>query len=361
MKIAVVGLGYWGPNLLRNLVALVGADSVVMVEQSLDRIAAMAAQYPSVGWSTSLDDTLNDDEVEAVIIATPVSTHARLARAALEAGRHVLVEKPLAGSVVDAAELVVCAEERERVLMVGHTFLFSPRVERMAEYLAEGRLGAIHYATSSRLNLGLHQRDIGVIWDLAAHDFSILFHLLEEFPVSVQTSGRGMVRADTLDVAFVNLCFASGIVASVDVSWLAPKKVRNTVLVGDSQMMVYDDLDNEGPVKIYDKGVVKPDPENFGEHQLTYRQGDVLAPYVAPREPLAQELAHFVDCIQGTAVAPCLSDGRFGLRVVEALEAAEHSWSTGGLPVTVEPVLPGRQVTAATGTVRKLAGSDHSS
>ncbi len=254
MKIAIVGLGYWGPNLLRNLVALVGAESVVMVEQSLDRIAAMAGLYPSVDWSTSLDDVLDDDEVEAVIVATPVSTHAHLARTALEAGRHVLVEKPLAGSVADAAELVVCAEERDRVLMVGHTFLFSPRVERMAEYLAEGRLGAIHYATSSRLNLGLHQHDIGVIWDLAAHDFSILFHLLDEFPVSVQTSGRGMVRADTLDVAFVNLCFASGIVASVDVSWLAPKKVRNTVLVGDRQMMVYDDLDNEGPVKIYDKG-----------------------------------------------------------------------------------------------------------
>ncbi len=361
MKIAIVGLGYWGPNLLRNLVALVGAESVVMVEQSLDRIAAMAGLYPSVDWSTSLEDVLDDDEVEAVIVATPVSTHADLARTALEAGRHVLVEKPLAGSVIDAAELVVCAEERDRVLMVGHTFLFSPRVERMAEYLAEGRLGAIHYATSSRLNLGLHQHDIGVIWDLAAHDFSILFHLLDEFPVSVQTSGRGMVRADTLDVAFVNLCFASGIVASVDVSWLAPKKVRNTVLVGDRQMMVYDDLDNEGPVKIYDKGVVKPDPENFGEHQLTYRQGDVLAPYVAPREPLAQELAHFVDCIQGQVSSPFLSDGRFGLRVVEALEAAERSWSEGGLPVTIEPALPGRDAAASTGQVRKLAGSDRSS
>lgn len=360
MKIAIVGLGYWGPNLLRNLVPQVGTESVVMVEQSLDRIAAMAGLYPSVAWSTSLDDTLDDEDVQAVIIATPVSTHAHLTRAVLEAGRHVLVEKPLAGSVVDAAELVLCAEARERILMVGHTFLFSPRVERMAEYLDEGRLGAIHYATSSRLNLGLHQRDIGVIWDLAAHDFSILFHLLDEFPVSVQTSGRGMVRADTLDVAFINLRFASGIVASVDVSWLAPKKVRNTVLVGDRQMMVYDDLDNEGPVKIYDKGVVKPDPETFGEHQLTYRQGDVLAPYVGPREPLAQELAHFVDCIHGKGSNPCLSDGRFGLRVVEALEAAERSWYEGGRPVPIEPALPGRN-TVPNGTVRKLTRSDRSS
>jgi predicted dehydrogenase len=359
VKVAIVGLGYWGPNLLRNLVSLIGPGSVVMVERSLDRIAAMAALFPSVNWSTSLDDVLEDDEVEAVVVATPVSTHAELTRTALEAGRHVLVEKPLAGSVADAADLVSCAQERERVLMVGHTFLFSPRVERMAEYLAEGGLGAIHYATSSRLNLGLHQRDIGVIWDLAAHDFSILFHLLDEFPVSVQTAGRGMIRADTLDVAFVNLCFASGIVASVDVSWLAPKKVRNTVLVGDRQMMVYDDLDNEGPVKIYDKGVVKPDPENFGEHQLTYRQGDVLAPYVPPREPLAQELAHFLRCIDGGVDTPCLSDGRFGLRVVEALEAAERSWREGSLPVTIDPVsVEWRSPAVPAG--QRPAGSDRS-
>ncbi|MBW3643016.1 MAG: Gfo/Idh/MocA family oxidoreductase, partial [Actinobacteria bacterium] len=329
MKTAVVGLGYWGPNLLRNLVALEGPESVVVVEKSLDRVALIATQYPSITCSTSLDQVLDDEEVEAVILATPVSTHAELALAALEAGRHVLVEKPLAASVADASAVVARAEERQRVLMVGHTFLFSPRVELMAQYLADDRLGRVQYATSSRLNLGLHQRDIGVIWDLASHDFSILFHLLGEFPVSVQTAGRGMVRTDNLDVAFVTLTFPSGIVASVDVSWLAPRKVRNTVLVGNQQMMVYDDLDNEGPIKIYDKGVVIPDPENFGEHQLTYRHGDVLAPFVPAREPLAQELAHFLDCINGAAPLPCRSDGRFGLRVVEALEAAERSWRQG--------------------------------
>ena len=340
MKTAIVGLGYWGPNLLRNLVALEGPKAVVVVEKSLDRIAAIATQYPSITCSTSLDQVLDDEEVEAVILATPVSTHAELALAALEAGRHVLVEKPLAASVADATAVVERAEERQRVLMVGHTFLFSPRVELMAQYLADGRLGRVQYATSSRLNLGLHQRDIGVLWDLASHDFSILFHLLGEFPVSLQTAGRGMVRTDNLDVAFVTLTFPSGIIASVDVSWLAPRKVRNTVLVGNQRMMVYDDLDNEGPVKIYDKGVVIPDPENFGEHQLTYRHGDVLAPFVPPREPLAQELAHFLDCINGAVPLPCRSDGRFGLRVVEALEAAERSWRQCGQPVAVGTTLP---------------------
>ena len=339
MKTAIVGLGYWGPNLLRNLVALQGPNSVVAVEKSLDRVAAVATQYPSITCSASLDRVLEDDEVEAVILATPVGTHAELALAALEAGRHVLVEKPLAGSVADASAVVARAEKEDRVLMVGHTFLFSPRVELMAQYLADGRLGRVQYATSSRLNLGLHQRDIGVIWDLASHDFSILFHLLGEFPVSVQTAGRGMVRTDNLDVAFITLRFPSGIVASVDVSWLAPRKVRNTVLVGNQQMMVYDDLDNEGPIKIYDKGIVMPDPENFGEHQLTYRHGDVLVPFVSAREPLAQELAHFLDCISGAPSPPCRSDGRFGLRVVEALEAAERSWHEGGQPVAVESAL----------------------
>lgn len=334
MKVAIVGLGYWGPNLLRNLVALIGPESVVVVDHSLDRIAAVMPQYPALTYHLTLDQALRDDEVGAVIVATPVSSHAALAQKALQAGRHVLVEKPLASSVAEARGLVACAEERDRVLMVGHTFLFSPRVERMREYLREGRLGRVQYATSSRLNLGLHQRDVGVIWDLAPHDFSILFHLLEEFPVSVQTSGRGVVREGSLDVAFVNLSFASGIVASVDVSWLAPRKTRSTVLVGDDQMMVYDDLNNEEPVKIYDKGVVIPDPEGFGEHQLTYRHGDVLAPYIPPREPLAQELAHFLACVDGTEV--CRSDGYFGLHVVEALEAAERSWQEGGWPVAVE-------------------------
>lgn len=338
MKVALVGLGYWGPNLLRNLVALVGPDSVVVVDNSLDRIAAVLPQYPSVAYCLSLEQALDDDEVGAVIVATPVSSHARLVHQALGSGRHVLVEKPLAGSVAEARDLVTCAEERGRVLMVGHTFLFSPRVERMKEYLQEGRLGTLQYATSSRLNLGLHQRDVGVIWDLAPHDFSILFHLLGEFPISAQTSGRGVVRSDCLDVAFVNLTFASGLVASVDVSWLAPRKTRSTVLVGDQQMMVYDDLNNEEPVKIYDKGVVIPNPTSFGEHQLTYRHGDVLAPFIPSREPLAQELAHFLACIDGSE--SCRSDGYFGLHVVEALEAAERSWREGGLPVGTGTSLP---------------------
>jgi predicted dehydrogenase len=346
VKVAVVGLGYWGPNLLRNLVALIGGDRVVAVDHAPERLAAACAQYPSVTGLTSLEEALAQEEVTAVVLATPVSTHGPMARRCLELGRHVLVEKPLAKQPAEAAALVILADQRNLVLMAGHTFLFSPRVERMVEYLRRGGLGQVQYVTSARLNLGLHQKDVGVIWDLGAHDFSILFHLLNEYPVAVQTSGRGVVRPRTLDVAFMNLTFASGVVASVTVSWLSPRKVRNTIVVGDHQMLAYDDLDNEEPVKIYDKGVVMPDPENFGEHQLTYRHGDVLVPYVPVREPLALELAHFLACVEGTET--CRSDGRFGLRVVEALEAAERSWQDGGRVTAIEPCLAAPSAAAGT-------------
>ncbi len=330
-KIAVVGLGYWGPNLLRNLVATVGGDQVVAVDSSLDRLAKACAFYPSIAGARSLEEALDEHDLLGVIIATPVGTHYPLARMALEAGCHVLVEKPLAASTEEAADLVGLAAARRLQLMVGHTFLFSPRVEMICQYLEQGRLGAVQYVTSSRLNLGLHQSDISVIWDLAPHDFSIIFRILNDYPTSISTSGRAVVRRGTPDVAFMNLHFPSGVVASVSVSWLAPSKARNTVVVGDEQMLVYDDSDNEQPIKLYDKGVILPEPGNFGEHQLTYRYGDMLAPHVPPREPLAREIEHFVACCNG--FTQCTSDGVFGLGVVAALEAAEESWRLGGIPV----------------------------
>jgi predicted dehydrogenase len=349
VKVAVVGLGYWGPNLVRNLVALLGPEGVVVADPDAARCAAVVRNYPSVPSFPSIDAVLADDDVGAVVVATPVSTHAPLARAALEAGRHVLVEKPLAASSADGRELVQLADAKGLTLMVGHTFLFSSRVECAADAVREGRLGKVQYATSSRLNLGLHQRDIGVIWDLAPHDFSILFHVLGEMPVTAQTTGRSVVRADALDVAFITVTFPSGVIASVSVSWLAPKKVRDTVIVGDRRMLVYDDLDSDEPIRIYDKGVDVQDPSDFGEHQLLYRHGDVVAPYVAAREPLATELEHFLACIE--TGAPCRSGGEFGLGVVAALEAAEVSWQLGGRTIEVTPPL-----VVPTRTAAELAG-----
>lgn len=335
-KIGLVGLGYWGPNLLRNLVAAIGGSEIVAIDHRVDRRAAVCANYPAVSEAASLEEALEKHELAGVVVATPVTTHYELARMALEAGCHVMVEKPLAASSEDARSLVELADLRGLTLMVGHTFLFSPRVERICELVAEGRLGRVQYVTSSRLNLGLHQADVSVIWDLAPHDFSIIFRVLGEFPESVHTSGRAMVRHDRLDVAFVNLTFPSGIVASVSVSWLAPSKARSTVLVGDRQMLVFDDIDNEQPIKLYDKGVVLSDSVDFGEHQLTYRFGDMLAPHVPAREPLARQVEHFIACSNG--FGECVSDGWFGLGVVQALEAAEQSWALGGAAVDIAPV-----------------------
>ena len=342
MKVAVVGLGYWGPNLVRNLVALVGAERVAVTDLDEGRRAAVGRTYPSVSIHGSFEAVLADPDVTAVAIATPVSTHAALARDALRAGKHVLVEKPLASSSADGQMLVELATAEGLTLMVGHTFLFSPRVQCAVDAVRSGRLGEVQYATSSRLNLGLHQRAIGVIWDLAPHDFSLLFHVLGETPVTVQTTGRSVVRADALDVAFITVAFPSGVIAAVSVSWLAPKKVRDTVIVGDRRMLVYDDLHPDEPIRIYDKGVDVQEPSDFGEHQLLYRHGDVVAPYIPAREPLAAEVEHFLDCVQ-TGARPT-SDGTFGLGVVAALEAAEVSWQLGGRTVAVTPpiVVPER-------------------
>lgn len=333
MKIAQIGLGYWGPKLLRNLVAAVGASNVVACDLNIDRVAAASREYPTIGVALDVDDVLKDDEVGAVIIATPLSTHGRLVRAAIGAGKHVLVEKPLVGSPEEARELGALAEDAGVLLMVGHTFLFSPRVEHVTEMTRDGSLGPISYVTSQRLNLGLHRNDANVIWDLASHDFSVLFHILGEFPVAVQTMARSIVRPDIPETAFMNLEFPSGAIASVTVSWRAPKKVRQMAVVGEKQMVVYDDAKAEEPVKVYDKGVVVPDSASFGDNQLTYRYGDTTAPNISTSEPLANEIAHFLNCIDTGAA--CRSGADFAIHVVDALAAADSSWRNGGIPIEV--------------------------
>ena len=335
MTVALVGLGYWGAKLLRNLTVMLGPEGVVGVDRDLQRREAAARQYPRLALVSSMEEALAYGDVDSVVVATPLETHARLTRQALEAGRHVLVEKPLAGSVSEALELCQIAEGRGLTLMVGHTFLFSPRVHRVADSVHQGQIGRVHYATSSRLALGLHRRDANVIWDLAPHDFSIVCHLLKEFPLEVQTAARSLSRDGLPDVAFINLTFPSGAVAAVAVSWVAPRKVRNTVVVGERGMIVYDDTEPDEPVKIYDRGVETVESDNFGEHQLTYRYGDTISPHVSAHEPLALELEHFLSCARSQS---CLSDGWFGLQIVRVLDAADRSWRSGGRPMAIAPL-----------------------
>lgn len=330
MKVALVGLGYWGEKVLRNLVTLVGSKQLVAVDIRPDRRKAVDDMYPGVSCAGSLDAALEQDDVGAVVLATPAATHSPLGRQVLQARRHLLVEKPLATSVPDAEELVRLASHHDVRLMVGHTFLFSPRVDVLTASVRNGQVGNVHYVTTSRLNLGLYQEDINVIWDLAPHDFSIIFHVLQEFPVLVQTMARSS-RRGVPDVAFMQLAFPSGAIASSTVSWRAPRKVRNTVIVGDEGMIVYDDTKPDEPIKLYDRGVVGLESASFGEHQLTYRFGDTISPHVASLEPLSVQLRHFLSCIEDGQ--SCLSNGSFGLEVVRALEAADRSWQLGGTPV----------------------------
>jgi predicted dehydrogenase len=339
MKLALVGLGYWGGKVLRNMVALLGAENVVAVDESDSLVDWARVSYPGLICRSSLPAALDEPDIDGVVIATPVASHSPLTTMVLRSGRAVLVEKPLAGEAAEARALAELADDLGLVLMVGHTFLFSPRLELIRRYITDGTLGPIHYATMSRFALGPYRSDVNVIWDLAPHDFSILSYLLGEFPTSVRTSGRSITRPGSPDVAFMTLQFPSDVVAEVSVSWLAPRKVRNTIIVGDQRMLVYDDMDADEPIKVHDKRFVLPEGDSFGAHQLTYRTGDTVAPYVAAQEPLANQLKHFIECIRG---AECRSDGWFGAGIVEALEAADRSYRRGGATVEVDYRAPAR-------------------
>jgi predicted dehydrogenase len=326
VRIAVVGLGYWGPNLVRVLQELEEADAVLACDLDADLLDTVGRRYPALELTTSFDRVLADQDVDAVAIATPVSTHYPLAAAALDAGKHVFVEKPMAGSVADAEDLVRRAEAAGVLLMPGHTFLYSPPVNMVRELIQSGELGEIYFISTSRVNLGLHQPDVSVIWDLGPHDFSILRYWLEESPTQVSAMVRDCVVPGTPDVAFVNLLYASGTAAHVELSWLAPSKLRRTAVVGSEKMAVYDDTSNE-PVRVFDSGVALRDPQTFGEYRLTYRSGSIVSPAVDAAEPLRLELADFCSSIlEGTL--PC-SSASLGVDVVRLTAAVEQSCSDG--------------------------------
>jgi predicted dehydrogenase len=322
VRVAVVGLGYWGPNLVRNLMELEGADLRWVCDLSEPTLENIGRRYPTARRTQELDEVLMDDDVEAVAIATPVSTHFRLVSAALEAGKHVFVEKPLAASVAEAEELIELAEDVDRVLMPGHTFLYSPPVNVVRDLIRAGELGDIYFISTSRVNLGLHQSDVSVVWDLGPHDFSLLRYWLEDMPIRVSAMARGCVLPGIPDVAFVNMQYASGTAAHVELSWLAPSKLRRTAIVGSHKMVVYDDASTE-PIRIFDSGVTLPDPSTFGEYKLTYRTGDIVSPRVDVKEPLSLELDDLCKAVR-TRSEP-RSSAQLGLDVVQMIEAVDRS------------------------------------
>jgi predicted dehydrogenase len=331
-RMAVVGLGYWGPNLVRNVNELANAELAMVCDSRRPSLEKIARRYPGVATTDDFHDVIADPTIDAILLATPVSTHHTLAQRALRAGKHVFVEKPLAGSAEEAATLLRLAEENSCVLMVGHTFLYSPAVNAVRDLIQEGAVGDIYFISMSRVNLGIHQTDVSVVWDLGPHDFSILRYWLDENPIAVSAASRGCVIPGKPDVAFINLEFPSGVIAHVELSWLAPSKLRRTTIVGSSQMIVYDDTSSE-PVRVFDSGVVFPEPGSFGEYQLSYRTGSIVSPRIDASEPLFLEMQDFCTAIQ-TGRSP-RSSGQIGFDVVRVIEAVHASLDAGGGRIAV--------------------------
>jgi predicted dehydrogenase len=323
-NVAVVGLGYWGPNLLRVLVDRTDVHVRWICDSDLAPLARYGRRYPGALATREIDEILDDSDVEGVLLATPVFTHYELARRCLEAGKHTFVEKPLAPSTAQAAELIGFAGDQDLALMCGHTFLYSPPVRAVRALIESGDLGDLYFVSSSRVNLGLHQRDVSVIWDLGPHDFSILLYWLDDVPTSIRATGRDSIVPGIADVAFVTMEFGSGVIANVELSWLAPSKLRRTVVVGSKRMVVYDDGSAE-PIKIYDRGVDYKDPETFGEYQLSYRSGDILSPKLSGEEPLSLQLGDFVRAMRSRNSDHPLELARDVVRLAEGADASLRS------------------------------------
>lgn len=334
IPVAVVGCGYWGPNLIRNFSACPRTKLVAVCDQDPARLERMTRMYPSAAGVSSFEDLLKRDDVQAIAIATPVKTHAPFALAALEAGKHVLVEKPLASSVRDAELMVEAAAKRNLVLMVDHTFVFSPPVRKIKEYVESGELGELLYLDSVRINLGLFQHDVNVVWDLAPHDLSIVDYLLGRVPKSLSAVGATHANAELEDVAYLNLDFGDGLLASFHVNWLSPVKIRHFIVGGRKKSVVYNDLEQAEKIKVYDRGItVSEDPEARRGVLVGYRTGDMSAPNLPGGEPLQDMVRHFATCIEEKKTP--VTDGHAGLRVVRVLEAAQRSIKAQGGRITL--------------------------
>ncbi|MBN2072876.1 MAG: Gfo/Idh/MocA family oxidoreductase [Actinobacteria bacterium] len=331
---AVIGLGYWGPNVLRNIMEIDKFDDVYVHDINDNNLTRNRIKYPRISLTEKYDEILDNDNINCVFICTPPVTHYGLAKEALLKGKNVLIEKPMTVSVKEAEDLIRISEEKSLILMVGHTFEYSPPVEKIKEIIDGGILGDIYFVSMSRINLGIHRKDVSVIWDLATHDFSILFRLIDEMPRKISAVTNSFVKKDLKDVAFINMKYDSGIIANINVSWLSPKKVRETIIVGSKKMLIYDDTMSDEKIKVYDKGVeLLKDPDSFGEYQLTYRTGDIYSPVLKSTEPLRIEIEHFLECVSnGTKPR---TDGYCGLKVVRAIEAAERSSDKNGEVVEI--------------------------
>jgi len=333
--IGVIGYGYWGPNLVRNFAECKDASVKMVCDLRREQLEKVERRYPGARVTTTPADVWNDPAVDAVVIATPVQYHYDLALAALQAGKHVLVEKPITSTSEQANRLIEEAAKRHLVLMVDHTFVYTGAVRKMRELAETGELGDIYYYDSVRINLGLFQHDVNVLWDLAVHDLSIMDFVLRQQAVAVSATGLAHVQGRPENIAYMTMFFEGSLIAHVHANWLSPVKVRRTLLSGSRRMVVFDDLEASEKIKVYDRGIsVNPSPDNVYQMLIGYRAGDMWAPQIAVSEALAVEAAHFVACIRDSATP--ITDGEAGLHVVRLLEAATKSMAVQGRPVSLD-------------------------
>jgi predicted dehydrogenase len=339
ISIGVIGCGYWGPNLLRNFAESDAAELRWICDADDGRVAVMARRYPAAQTTTDYQKLLADPQLDAVAVVTPVASHFQIAKEALLAGKHVLVEKPLTATVREAEELIDLAERNQRTLMVDHTFVYTGAVRKMKEIVAGGELGDLLYFDSVRINLGLFQRDINVVWDLAPHDLSIMDYLLERQPAAVSAIGSSHIEQGIENIAYLVLLFPDDFIAHFHFNWLAPVKIRRTMIAGSRKMILYDDIEPTEKVRVYDKGVttnrVGSDREADYQTLVSYRTGDVWAPKLDSTEALRYVVAEFLDSIHNAR--PPLTDGQAGLRVVRLLEVAQQSIKQGGRAIKLLP------------------------
>jgi predicted dehydrogenase len=335
IRVGVIGHGYWGPKLVRNFEELADVRVTRVADLRPDRLAGLQERHPALQASGDYRDVIADPTIDAVAVATPVSTHFEIGIAALRAGKHVLMEKPLASTSGAARQLLDEAARRGLVLMVDHTFVFTPAVQKMRELTQAGELGEIHYYDSVRINLGLFQHDVNVLWDLAVHDLSIMDFVLGRQPVAVSATGLAHLDGTPENTAYLTMFFDGRLIGHVHVNWLAPVKIRRTLLAGSRRMLVFDDLEVSEKIKVYDRGVsLDPSPDDVNLMRVGYRTGDMWSPQLAIAEALQRVAASFIESIR-TGAAP-VTDGHAGLRIVRLLEAATQSMATRGNPVSID-------------------------
>jgi predicted dehydrogenase len=322
MKFGVIGYGYWGPNIVRNLMNLDGAEVFAIADPSVGARKRACKAHPGVTVTSNASDVINSEKVDAVAVVTPVWSHYDLTKQALLQGKHVFVEKPFTSKSAQGEELIELAQRRNLTIMVDHTFLFTPSVVKISELINDGTLGKLYYYDSTRVNLGLFQHDINVLWDLAPHDLSIMNHLIDATPEAIVATGQGHLNGHA-DIAFMTIYFPDKVIAHINVNWLSPVKIRTTLISGEKRMLVWNDLEPDEKVRVYDKGVKITNQEGVYDLLVKYRSGDMWAPHLDQAEALHQELSYFVDCISSGRQP--FNDGRSGLRVVKMLEAASES------------------------------------